>query len=143
MNSGLPLVDPSGGYYFVFQTGEPVFRKYDAAGQLVFERHVEGREIDALVAGLPSKWPTRTTDAGELPLVTPTIRTAAVDPSGHLWIAFTVPYTYVFDHDGDKVRTVQFRAAGIMTPSSLFFGRNATILVTPGLFEFQFESPRR
>ena len=38
--------------------------------------------------------------------MTPTIRTAAVDPDGHLWIAFTVPYTYVFDRDGDKIRTV-------------------------------------
>ena len=137
LNSGIPLVDPSGGFYFVFQTGEPVFRKYDAAGQLVFERHVEGREIDGLVAGLPSKWPTRKTDDGELPLVTPTIRTAAVDPSGRLWMAFTVPYTYVFDKDGDKIRTVQFRAAGIMTPSSLFFGRNGRVLVTPGLYEFR------
>src|SRR5438046_6351115 len=35
LNSGIPLVDPTGGFYFVFQTGEPVFRKYDAAGTLV------------------------------------------------------------------------------------------------------------
>jgi len=136
LNSGIPLVDPTGGFYFVFQTGEPVFRKYDAAGQLVFERHIQGREIDALVAALPSKWPTRKTDEGELPFVTPTIRTAAVDREGRLWVTFTVPYTYVFDRDGDKVRTVQFRAAGIMSPSSLFFGSNGRVLVTPGLFEF-------
>jgi hypothetical protein len=136
LNSGVPLVDPSGGFYFVFQTGEPVFRKYDAAGQLVFERHVEGREIDALVAGLPAKWPVRQTSEGELPLVTPTIRTAAVDPDGRLWIAFTVPFTYVYDRDGDKIRTVQFRGAGLVTPGSLFFGRNGRILVTPGLYEF-------
>ena len=136
LNSGIPLVDPTGGFYFVFQTGEPVFRKYDAAGQLVFERHIEGREIDALVAALPTTWPRRQTSEGLLPLVTPTIRTAAVGPDGHLWIAFTVPYTYVFDRDGDKIRTVQFRGAGIMTPVSLFFGRNGKVLVTPGLFEF-------
>jgi hypothetical protein len=136
LNSGVPLVDPAGGFYFVFLTGEPVFRKYDAAGQLVFERHVEGREIDAFVAGLPTKWPTRQTSEGELPLVTPTIRTAAVDRDGRLWIAFTVPYTYVFDRDGDKVRTIQFRGGGIMTPSSLFFGRDGRALVTPGLLEF-------
>ena len=136
LNSGIPLLDPAGGFFFVFQTGEPVFQKYDAAGQLVFERRVQGREIDALVAGLPSKWPTRKTDEGELPLVTPTIRTAAVDPDGRLWIAFTVPFTYVYDRDGDKIRTVQFRSAGIMTPSSLFFGKNNKVLVTPGLFEF-------
>ena len=109
-----------------------MFQKYDAAGQLLFERRIQGREIDALVAGLPATWPTRTTDGGELPLVPPTIRTAAVDPDGRLWIAFTVPYTYVFDRDGDKIRTVQFRGAGIMTPSSLFFGRNGKVLVTPG-----------
>src|SRR5262249_7960299 len=30
LNSGIPLVDPTGGFYFVFQTGEPLFRKYDA-----------------------------------------------------------------------------------------------------------------
>jgi hypothetical protein len=136
LNSGIPLVDPAGGFYFVLQTGEPVFQKYDAAGQLVFERHVEGREIDALVAALPTKWPTRKTTDGELPLVTPTIRTAAVDRAGNLWIAFVVPYTFVYDRDGDKVRTVQFHAAGVVTPSSLFFGKNGKILVSPGLFEF-------
>ena len=136
LNTGIPLVDPAGGYYFVFQTGEPVFQKYDAAGQLVFERRIQGREIDALIAGLPAKWPTRTIDGSELPIVPPTIRTAAVDADGRLWVAFTVPYTYVFDRDGDKIRTVQFRGAGIMTPSSLFFGKNGKILVTPGLFEF-------
>ena len=66
----------------------------------------------------------------------PTIRTAAVDPDGRLWIAFTVPYTYVFDRDGDKIRTVQLRAAGTVVPSSFFFAKNNKILVTPGLFEF-------
>jgi hypothetical protein len=136
LNSGIPLVDPKGGFYFVFQTGEPVFRKYDAAGQLVFERRMQGREIDALIAGLPTAWPRRQTSEGELPLVAPTIRTAAVDAGGNLWVAFTVPYTYVFDRDGDKIRTVQFRAAGIITPSSLFFAKNNTVIITPGLFEF-------
>ena len=47
-----------------------------------------------------------------------------------------MPYTYVFDRDGDKVRTVQFRGAGIMTPSSFFFTTSNRILVTPGLYEF-------
>jgi hypothetical protein len=136
LNSGIPLVDPDGGFFFVFQTGEPVFRKYDAAGQLVFERRVHGREIDQFVGNLPTKWPKRQTSEGEMPVVTPTIRTAAADRAGNLWIAFVVPYTYVYDRDGDKARTVQFRAAGIMAPNSLFFGRNGRILVTPGLYEF-------
>ena len=139
LNSGIPLVDPSGGFVFVFQTGEPVFQKYDAAGQLVFERHVEGREIDQLVGRLPTRWPTRHTSEGELPLVTPTIRTATVDRTGHLWIAFVMPYTYVYDRDGDKTRTVQFRGAGLIAPNSLFFGKNGRVLVTPGLVEFDAE----
>jgi hypothetical protein len=136
LNSGIPLVDPNGGFFFVFQTGEPMFQKYDAAGALVFERRIQGREIDQFVANLPTAWPTRQTSDGELALVAPTIRTAAVDPAGNLWVAFVLPYTYVYDRDGDKVRTVQFRAAGILTPNSLFFGKNGRVLVTPGLFEF-------
>lgn len=137
LNSGIPLVDPRGGFYFVFQTGEPVFRKYDASGQLLYERHIEGREIDQVVANLPNRWPTRKTDDGEMPLVTPTIRTAAVDTNGNLWVAFVVPFTYVYDGDGDKTRTLQFRAAGIVSPTSLFFGTNGRLLVTPGLYEFE------
>jgi hypothetical protein len=53
-----------------------------------------------------------------------------------LWIALVVPFTYVYDRDGDKVRTVQFRAAGILSPNSFFFARNGRLLVTPGLYEF-------
>jgi len=136
LNSGVPLVDPRGGFFFVFQTGEPVLRKYDDEGRLVFERHIEGREIDEFLARLPTTWPLRQTSEGELPLVSPTIRTAAVDSVGNLWVTFVVPYTYVYDRDGDKIRTLQFRAAGIMTPDSLFFGPKGRLLVTPGLYEF-------
>jgi hypothetical protein len=136
LNSGIPLVNPRGGFYFVFQTGEPMFRKYDASGQLVLERRIQGREIDSVVANLPTTWPQRKTTEGEMALVPPTIRTAAVDSRGNLWISFVVPYTYIYDGDGDKVRAVQFRAAGVISPSSLFFGTGDRLLVTPGLFEF-------
>ena len=54
------------------------------------------------------------------------------------WRAHTSRGSDVYDRDGDKVRTVQFRAAGIITPSSLFFGKNGKVLVTPGPF---FEDP--
>jgi len=137
LNSGIPLVDPSGGFLFVFQTGEPMFQKYDREGRLIFERHVQGREVDEVMSRLPTTWPTRKTEDGELPLVTPTIRTAAIDRHGQLWISFVAPFTYVYDADGDKTRTVQFRAAGLTRPNSLFFGKNDRLLVTPGLFEFQ------
>jgi len=136
LNSGVPLVDPGGGFYFVFQTGDPAFRRYDREGRLVFERRIEGREIDPLVQSLPTTWPRRKTDDGEIPLVGPTIRAAAVDRAGNLWIAFVLPYTYVYDRDGDKIRSVQLRAAGVVTPSSLFFGKSGRLLVTPGLVEF-------
>ena len=42
LNGGFPLVDPTGGFYFVFSAGVPMFRKYDARGRLLFERHLEG-----------------------------------------------------------------------------------------------------
>lgn len=136
MNAGLPLVDPTGGYYYVFITGRPFFRKYDAKGAVVFERHIEGREIDALLAAQPARWPRRQVDDRDVPFVTPVIRAAAVDPRGELWISFAVPYTYVYDAQGDKVRTVQFEAAGIISPTSLSFSRSGRLLVTPGCYEF-------
>jgi hypothetical protein len=136
LNSGIPLVDPAGGFFFVFQTGHPVFQKYDANGRLIFERQIQGREIDSVVGRIPTTWPKRRTEEGEIPLVQPTVRTAAVDRDGNLWISFVVPYTYVYDRDGDKIRTVQFRGAGIMAPNSLFFGKKNRVLVTPGLYEF-------
>jgi len=136
LNAGLPLVNPQGGFYFVFQAGVPVFRKYDAAGTLVFERHIEGIELDPVVRQLPTAWPRRQSDGGDVPLVAPTVRTAAVAPDGHLWISFMVPYTYVYDGDGEKTRVVQFKGAGLLQPSSLFFAGSTRLLVTPGCYEF-------
>jgi hypothetical protein len=136
MNAGLPLVAPTGGFYYVFLAGTPQFRKYDANGALLFERHIEGREIDDLVAAQPTKWPTRKVEDREVPFVQPIIRTAAVDAQGALWISFAVPFTYVYDSAGDKARTVQFSGAGILSPASLFFTRDGHILVTPGCYEY-------
>ena len=136
LNVGLPLVNPRGGYYFVFLTGEPRFRKYAQDGTLVLERLMQGREIDDLVRSLPTSWPRRAVGGEVLPLVPPVVRTAAVDPAGRLWVSFAVPYTYVFDEDGDPVRTVQFQATGIISPTSLFFAAPDRVLVTPGLYEF-------
>lgn len=136
LNVGLPVVNPRGGFYFVFVAGEPRFRKYDGTGALVFERLVQGREVDALVAALPTRWPRRRVGGEELPLVPPTIRAAAADPEGRLWMSLVAPYTYVFDEEGDRVRVVQFEGAGPLTPSSFFFAGRGRLLVTPGLFEF-------
>ena len=136
LNSGIPLLDPRGGFWFVFQTGLPMFQKYDAEGQLIYERRIQGPEIDPVVAALPTTWRRRKIDDHEVPLVPPNVRAAAVDAAGNLWISFVAPYTYVYDADGDKIRVLQLRGAGTVAPSSLFFGRNGQLLVTPGLLTF-------
>jgi hypothetical protein len=136
LNTGVPLPDRTGGLFFVFRTGNPQFRRYDSQGRLVYERHIQGREIDSFISELPTIWPRRRTAEGEWPLVTPTIRTAAVDPAGRLWVSFVAPYTYVYDSAGDKSRALQFRGAGIISPNSLSFNLKGRVLVTPGLYEF-------
>jgi hypothetical protein len=139
LNTGLPIVNPQGGFYFVFLGGVPMFRKYDASGTLLFERHIEGPEIDPHVRALPTVWPRRQTEAGELPIVQPGVRTAAADARGNLWISLAAPFTYVYDSTGDKRRTIQFRAAGIISPRTLFFAAGGRLLVTPGCYAFPSE----
>ncbi len=136
MNAGIPVPHPKGGYYFVFLAGVPVFQRYDAKGALMFERVIQGRELDPIVADMPKTWPRRSVDGKELPVVVPTVRAAAADRSGNLWVSFLIPYTYVFDETGEKVQTLQFRAAGILAPTSLFFDTRGRLLVTPGCYQF-------
>ena len=68
--------------------------------------------------------------------MTPSILAAAVNDKGELWISLAVPFTYAYDKDGDKIRTVQFQAAGLISPTSLSFAPDGRLLVTPGCFEF-------
>ena len=97
---------------------QPAFRKYDDKGALIYERIVQGREIDPLVAAIPDRWPRRS--AGELPLVAPMVRTAAVDRSGRLWISFVIPFSYVYDAGGEKIqdRPVPRRRESCRRPAS-------------------------
>jgi hypothetical protein len=136
MNTGIPLPLADGGYFFVFFSGNPIFRRYDGKGALVFERLMQGRELDTVLEQMPKKWPRRAGDGGELPLVLPTVRTAAVDTGGGLWVSFLAGFSYVFDATGEKVRTVQLRAAGPLAPTSLFFNQKGELLVTPGCYVF-------
>ena len=136
MNTGIPVPHPDGGYFFVFYSGAPTFRRYDAKGGLLFERMMQGRELDPVLEQMPQTWPRRKVSGGEVPLVVPTVRAAAADAAGSLWVSFVVPYSYVFSSDGEKVRTVQFRGAGLLLPSSLFFTEKGRLLVTPGCYEF-------
>jgi hypothetical protein len=136
LNLGLVLPVPGGGFYFVFRSGVPMFRRYDAKGSLMFERHIEGVELDDHVRKLPTTWAPRRPSSDEFPIVYPNVRTAAVDPDGNLWIGLMLPYSYVYDTRGDKRRTVQFRAAGILTPTAFSFARKSRVMVTPGCYEF-------
>ena len=137
LNGGLPLAIPGGGFYYVFVAGVPAFRKYNGKGELLFERHIEGTEIDDHLRALPSTWPRRKTQAGEFPLVPSAIRTAAVGPDGSLWISLVSPHTYVYDPGGDKRRVLQFRGgAGIFGPNDLFFTKEGRLLTSPGCYLF-------
>jgi hypothetical protein len=137
LNVTLPLVDPAGGFYAILQAGEPLLRRYDKSGGFVFERRIQGRELDGLMRSLPQRWPRRTVDGDELPLVSATVRAAALDAAGNVWIALAVPYIYVYDRDGDKVRTVQLRGAGPLHPVSLAFTGRNRLLAMPGGYEFR------
>jgi hypothetical protein len=136
LNTAIPLAARDGGFWVVFQTGIPIFRRYDAAGTLLFERRIEGRELDRHLASLPGSWPGRGKDAQEIPLVTPTVRAATLDADGDLWISFVVPWVFEYDQDGDKIGVFQLQAAGPLAPTSLAFGPDRRLFVTPGLYEF-------
>lgn len=141
LNSGVVVINPEGGFYFVFVAGVPMFRKYDVLGNLILERHIEGVELDDYMRNRPTAWVRRKTAAGELPVIRPAVRTAAADASGNLWISLDVPFTYVYDRRGDKQRVVQFRGAGLLTPNNLSFTKAGRLLATPGCFLFDPRQP--
>lgn len=143
MNVGLPIVNPKGGFYFVFLAGTPMFRKYDDGGKLLFERHIEGAQLDDFLKTLPTTWVKRRIAEGEVAVMQPTVRTAAADRDGNLWISLAVAFTYVYDGSGDKRRVVQFRATDILRPASLFFTKDNRVLVTPGCYAFPTSTSRR
>lgn len=136
LNTGRIVKNPEGGFYFVFLSGAPLYRKYDEGGRMVFERHIQGPELDEYVRTRPNVWPKRTS-ADVIPLVVPIVRAAAADRSGNLWIALGVPFTYVYDSSGERRRVVQFTAAGRHSPLSLDFGADGKLLTTPGCYAFE------
>jgi hypothetical protein len=88
-----------------------------------------------VVQSLPTVWPPDL-PSGALPFVPKTIETATVDPAGRLWVSLIDPFTYVYDRNGDKIRTVQFTGTGAITATSLYFASATRLLVTPGCYEF-------
>jgi hypothetical protein len=142
MNSGVVIANPTGGFYFVFLAGVPQFRKYDASGRLLFDRHIEGPELDELVQALPTTWARRRLEDGELPIVMPLVRAAAADAAGNLWIATAAEITYVYDPSGEKRRAVRFRGAGPLAPTAMSFTPKGQLLVAPGCYVFDVGRPR-
>jgi hypothetical protein len=142
-NTGVPLAiadEHGGGFYFVFLSGVPMFQRYDAKGVLMYERYIQGLELDRLIAQRPTRWPRRTIGGNEIPLVSPIVRTARVGPSGQLWVSLMTPVTYVYDMDGDKIGSASFRGAGVIAPNSMWFSKSGRMFVTPGLYEFDVAS---
>ena len=136
LNVGRIVANPQGGYYYVFIAGDPVFQKYNESGKLVFERHIEGQELDEFIRTAPTTWRRRTA-SNEIPLVRAAVRTAAADAAGNLWVSLSVPYTYVYDSTGQKRRTVQLLGARPILPIALTFDRTGHLLVTPGCYVFK------
>jgi hypothetical protein len=136
LNVGRIVVNPKGGFYYVFLAGDPVFQKYDEGGKLVFERHIEGQELDDFVRSAPTTW-RRRSPSNELPLVQAVVRTAAADAAGNLWVSLSVPYTYVYDSAGQKRRTIQLMGARPILPIAMTFDRTGQLLVTPGCYVFK------
>lgn len=134
LNTGLPIVDPTGGTFFVFQTGVPIFRKFDAEGRLIFERHIEGVEIDAVIQTLPNRWLERPPGVRPFPL--PVVHTAQADAEGQLWVAVRSGYTYVYNPRGEKIRTIRFEGARPIYPTSFHFRGPGTLVVGPEGYEF-------
>ena len=115
--------------------GAPAFRKYDDKGTLIYERVIQGREIDPLVAAIPDRWPRRNARRIAARRADGPDRGRRSLPAG-CGSPSCIPFSYVYDPGGEKIRTVQFRGAGVVTPSSLWFNEKGRILVTPGCFEF-------
>jgi hypothetical protein len=136
MNSGMVIANPAGDFFFVFLAGVPQFRKYDSAGRLLFDRHIEGPELDELVQALPTTWARRRVGDGELPIVMPSVQAAASDAAGNLWVATAAGITYVYDTNGEKRRTVRFHGAGPISPTAMSFTPKGRLLVTPGCYAF-------
>jgi hypothetical protein len=141
LNTGAPVVDPTGGMFFVFQTGRPILRKYDADGRLLFERHIEGPELDPIIARLPDRWATP--DDGSRPLPAPTVRAAAADRLGQLWVVLQTGHVYLYDATGEKIRTLVFGGPVREPTSSLFFTRAGRVLAGPSGYEFDATSDSR
>ncbi|MCC7126362.1 MAG: hypothetical protein IT178_16050 [Acidobacteria bacterium] len=136
LNAGMAVPTADGGFMFVFIAGSPAFRRYAADGTLLFERVIQGAELDPVLAAQPKRWPRRTVGDRQLPLVPPVVRTTALDPDGNLWVTFVQPFTYVYAPDGEKIRTVQFRAGGVVAPTSLSFSSGRHLVVAPGCYSF-------
>ena len=135
LNSGLIVINPEGGFYFVFVAGVPTFRRYHASGALMFERHIEGTELDDYMRNRPTTWPRRKTADGEIPVVRPAVRAAAADPSGALWVSGCPLHLRVRPHGRQTTRRAVpgRRHHGPERPVVHATGR---LLATPGCFLF-------
>jgi hypothetical protein len=53
-NTVIPLPAPDGAVFVVFLAGQPAFRKYARTGELLYERSIQGIELDSLLLAQPT-----------------------------------------------------------------------------------------
>ena len=54
----------------------------------------------------------------------------------HVAVHAVPPLTYVYDSRGDKQRTIEFRASGVLSPGDLFFTADRRLIASPGCYSF-------
>ena len=103
---------------------------------LVYERHIEGPEIDRYLAAQPTRWPTRRVDDRELPRSRPPCVRLPWMRVGLSDFADGTLHPMCTTLRVTSAEVIQFSAAGVISPTSLFFTKDGRLLVTPGCYEF-------
>lgn len=125
--------DKDGSLYVSFMI-TPLIRKYGADGRLVFERRLEGPEIDRLMEAIQKRRYIATKSDGV------DVRIIALDPvidpaNGNIMVPLVDGSIYVADRDGNKLSILRpawtNRGDGTFRPFVAGLGANGEFMVTP------------
>ncbi|MBA3242225.1 MAG: hypothetical protein H0T60_13430 [Acidobacteria bacterium] len=112
-------IEPDGGVLVSFMLA-PFIQKYTREGELVFERRLEGPEVERLAEAVVSPGGggnlTVTTDG--FPEHVMSLEAVSL-PGGEINVILTDGSVYVADAEGNRVRVVRPRAEGRFTPEMI------------------------